>query len=227
MKNTGGVTPTKEEPMSRSGVLAQAVAILTERRIRTRSRRSTCAFRCASVTSTRADRRRGTPETDEQLVEVGGVWNRRTKRWEEGESETLHVIRIPRGSQQEPAARYVAEWLRRMAIGSNGDHWDEPFTVECDAPYLPADPSGAKAAYQRRVSSRLDAVTRGWPAWRQVVSVAGLARDVRGHGSRRARLGCLADERRDRRARGGDPVDDAVELVRIRGGGGSNAIIGV
>ena len=122
--------------MSRSGALAQAVAILTENeRQDTISRVDLCVSLRVCDVDTAAAVPRYLPETDEQLIEVGGVWNRRSKRWEEGDSETLMVIRTPRGSQQEPAARYLAEWLRRMAIGPKGKHWDEPFIIECDAPY--------------------------------------------------------------------------------------------
>jgi len=112
--------------VSRAGALAQAVAILLEREQQdSTSRVDLCiSLRVCDVDAS-GPRPRYVPETDEQLIEVGGVWNKRSKRWEPGESETLMVIRIPRGSEQEPAARYVAEWLRRIAIGPKGPHWED------------------------------------------------------------------------------------------------------
>lgn len=66
-------------------------------------------------------------ETDEELIEVGGRWDRRTKRWA-GDTGHIHIVRIPRGSDQEQPARWIAEWLRRAARGK-GDHWKEPATI--------------------------------------------------------------------------------------------------
>lgn len=65
------------------------------------------------------------PDTDEELLEVGGVWDRRRRRWQPQQSATLRIIRVPRGSEQEVAARWAAEWLRRAALGRRGAHWDE------------------------------------------------------------------------------------------------------
>lgn len=116
--------------MPRSNALAQAVAILTENEKQdTIARVDLCVSLRVCDVDTDAAVPRYKPETDEELIEVGGTWNRRTKRWEESDSESLMVIRTPRGSQQEPAARYVAEWLRRMAIGPKGPHWDKPYEV--------------------------------------------------------------------------------------------------
>ncbi len=64
------------------------------------------------------------PETDEELIEVGGRWNRRSKRWSDDATAVL-PIRIPRGSEQEVAARWCAEWLRRSGMGRRGPHWDD------------------------------------------------------------------------------------------------------
>ena len=64
------------------------------------------------------------PETDEILIEVGGRWNRRHKKWDVNDAESVKIVRVPRGGDQEVAARWFAEWLSRAAIGSRGPHWD-------------------------------------------------------------------------------------------------------
>ena len=63
-------------------------------------------------------------ETDEILIEVGGRWNRRTKKWDLAEADGCKIVRVPRGGDQEVAARWFAEWLRRAAIGPRGPHWE-------------------------------------------------------------------------------------------------------
>lgn len=72
----------------------------------------------------------GTPryltDTDEELIEVGGRWDRRRKAWSSEPSERLSVLRVPRGSDQEVAARWLAEWMRRYSVGPRGAHWDDP-----------------------------------------------------------------------------------------------------
>lgn len=108
--------------MNSRAALAQAVAILLEQE---QADSTTLVDLAISIRVCDVVDRKYVDGGDEELVEVGGVWNRRTKRWEPGLSETLVVIRIPRGSEQEPAARYVAEWLRRAAIGPRGVHWDD------------------------------------------------------------------------------------------------------
>ena len=108
--------------MNNRAALAQAVAILLEQE---QADSTTLIDLAISIRVCDVVDRKYVDGTDEEIVEVGGVWNRRTKRWEPGLSETLVVIRIPRGSEQEPAARYVAEWLRRAAIGPRGSHWDD------------------------------------------------------------------------------------------------------
>lgn len=65
------------------------------------------------------------PDTDEELIEVGGRWDRRAKRWDQAPTDRIKVVRIPRGGEQEVAARWVAEWLRRYARGPRGPHWTE------------------------------------------------------------------------------------------------------
>lgn len=112
--------------MPSANALAQAVAILTEQE----NAESTVQVDLAiSLRVCDVDQGGVKPhyvhESDEELIEVGGIWNRRTRRWEPGKSATLVVIRIPRGSEQEVAARWLAEWLSRAAIGSRGKHWDD------------------------------------------------------------------------------------------------------
>lgn len=166
--------------MPRSGALAQAVAILTEaEQQESTSRVDLCISLRVSDVDTSGPVPRYVPSTDEQLLEVGGIWNRRTKRWEDGQSETLHVIRIPRGSQQEPAARYVAEWMRRIAIGPSpkAPHWSEPCVIEYDEPRLPGtpvDPGKPRISVEfRRVwTLLLEGGRRGGKSYLSLVSLA-------------------------------------------------------
>lgn len=111
--------------MSRN-VLAQSVAILLEdEQAESRVRVDLCiSLRVCDVDTTGTDPKY-IEDTDEELLEVGGVWDRREKRWLDDRSETLLVVRIPRGSEQEPAARWAAEWLRRAGQGPRGPHWDD------------------------------------------------------------------------------------------------------
>lgn len=113
--------------MSRSA-LAQSVAILSEDDDAESSSTVDLAvsLRVCTVERTVAGDPRYVLSTDEELIEVGGRWDRRGKRWSDAPSETLKVIRVPRGSDQEVAARWLAEWLRRYAQGPRGDHWDAP-----------------------------------------------------------------------------------------------------
>jgi hypothetical protein len=68
-------------------------------------------------------------ETDEELVRIGGRWDRRKKKWIGDAKDELVVIRVPRGSDQEQPARWLAEWFRRYATGPKGAHWDSPATI--------------------------------------------------------------------------------------------------
>jgi hypothetical protein len=61
-------------------------------------------------------------ETDEELIEVGGRWDRRLKKWI-GEAKRIRVIRVHRG--QEESARWLAEWFRRRAAGPRGPQWED------------------------------------------------------------------------------------------------------
>jgi hypothetical protein len=60
-------------------------------------------------------------DTDEELLEVGGRWDRRLKKWS-GHATRLRIIRVHRG--QEAAARWLAEWFRRRSRGSRGSQWE-------------------------------------------------------------------------------------------------------
>jgi hypothetical protein len=52
------------------------------------------------------------------------------KLLEREEAETNNdVIRVPRGSDQEQPARWLAEWLSRFQKGPSGAHWDEPTEI--------------------------------------------------------------------------------------------------
>ncbi len=53
-------------------------------------------------------------ETGEELIRVGGRWDRRKKRYC-GEAKRVRVLRVHRG--QVRAARWFAEWLKRRATG--------------------------------------------------------------------------------------------------------------
>lgn len=54
--------------------------------------------------------------SDEELIEVGGRWDRRAKAWSDSDPEAQRVIRLHRG--QESAARWLADWFRRRQRGS-------------------------------------------------------------------------------------------------------------
>jgi hypothetical protein len=68
--------------------------------------------------------------TDEELIEVGGRWNKEAQRWEEGTTESVVVIRLPRGSDQEAPARYLARWFALYKRGRKGPHWDRAAELE-------------------------------------------------------------------------------------------------
>lgn len=63
--------------------------------------------------------------TDEELVELGGRWDRQEKRWADQPHTRRAVVRVPRGSDQEQPARWICEWFRRWVVGGTGPHWDE------------------------------------------------------------------------------------------------------
>lgn len=61
--------------------------------------------------------------TDEELIEVGGRWDRERRRFV-GDADSYVILRVPRGSDQEAPARYLATWFRLYSQGRKGGHWD-------------------------------------------------------------------------------------------------------
>lgn len=112
--------------MPSGSALAQAVAILLEdEQAESQVSVDLCiSFRVCDVDKT-GTKPRYVYSTDEELIELGGAWNRRARAWEDFESDTMMIARVPRGGEQEPAARWLAEWLRRAAIGQRGQQWDD------------------------------------------------------------------------------------------------------
>lgn len=112
--------------MPSGSALAQAVAILLEDE---QAESQVTVDLCISLRVCDVDNSGTKPRydftTDEELIELGGAWNRRERAWSEYESDSLMIARVPRGGEQEPAARWLAEWLRRAAIGQRGAHWDD------------------------------------------------------------------------------------------------------
>lgn len=111
------------------GTLARSVEILLEHEAQESTRFCDLAIslRVCDVANDGAEPE-WVPSTDEELIEVGGRWDRRHKRWA-GEAERVRVVRVPRGSDQEQPARWLAEWFRRTGRGARGAHWDEPKTI--------------------------------------------------------------------------------------------------
>lgn len=73
------------------------------------------SVRIADVERDARGRPRWTPGSDEELLKIGGRWDRRRKRWAPGVASKLLVLRFHRG--QEPAARWFCDWLRRFVRG--------------------------------------------------------------------------------------------------------------
>jgi hypothetical protein len=63
-------------------------------------------------------------DTDEELIEVGGRWDRAAHKFVEGQTETIVILRVPRGSDQEAPARYLAAWFALFRVKPRGPHWD-------------------------------------------------------------------------------------------------------
>ncbi len=81
------------------------------------------SLRLCDVDQDDSGRARWRTETDEELIEIGGRWDRREKRWS-GEASRVRVIRVHRG--QEQAGRWLAEWFARAAQGPKGKHREVP-----------------------------------------------------------------------------------------------------
>lgn len=105
-----------------SGALATAVATLLEHENANESRRYIDLSVSLRLCDVDPDTQRWQTETDEELIEVGGRWDRRQKRWS-GDAKRQLVIRVHRG--QEKAARWLAEWFRRRARGPRGPQWSD------------------------------------------------------------------------------------------------------
>jgi hypothetical protein len=108
-----------------SRVLAQSVAILLEdEREEGRAQIDMAiSLRVADVDTTGTSPRYR-KETDEELIRVGGRWDRRERRWID-EADRYAIVRVPRGGEQEIAARWLAEWFYRAGQGPRGAHWDD------------------------------------------------------------------------------------------------------
>lgn len=109
--------------------LARSVEILREHRERTSKRHVDLALslRVCDVDASGPEPLWLT-DTDEELGEFGGRWDRRRKVWV-GEADAVNIVRVPRGSDQEQAARWVAEWFKRYGAGRKGSHWSAPATI--------------------------------------------------------------------------------------------------
>jgi hypothetical protein len=110
--------------------LERSVAILREHRERSSSAHIDLAIslRVCDVDASGPDPL-WVAETDEQLVEIGGRWDRKRKRWVGAAKEDVVIVRVPRGSDQEQPARWLAEWFTRYTDGPKGAHWDKPKTI--------------------------------------------------------------------------------------------------
>lgn len=75
----------------------------------------------ADVENDATGRPRWKPGTDEELVRVGGRWDRKKKRWSaSSQARRCYVLRFHRG--QEEAARYFADWVKRWVRGDWKDY---------------------------------------------------------------------------------------------------------
>ncbi len=73
------------------------------------------SLRVADVDRLPDGSRRWRSENEEELLLVGGRWDRREKAWSGAEARTARVLRVHRG--QEAAARWLADWFRRYGTG--------------------------------------------------------------------------------------------------------------
>lgn len=91
-------------------------AILAERQDGNPARRvDLCvALRLAEVEQLEDGTKRWKPGSDEELLRLGGRWDRQHKAWI-GEARVVTVLRVHRG--QEAAARWLARWFRAWLRG--------------------------------------------------------------------------------------------------------------
>lgn len=106
--------------MATMGRLAHSVAILLEREGQGQGRYVDLAvsLRVADVEQLEDGTKRWKPGSDEEVLRVGGRWDRSRKRWA-GEATKAVVLRVHRG--QEAAARWLARWFRCKLTG----RWDD------------------------------------------------------------------------------------------------------
>lgn len=74
------------------------------------------SWRVCSIVKDAAGRTAWAGSGEEEILRVGGRWDRVERRWD-GEASEVVVVRIVRGGGQERAARWFAEWFRRHVIG--------------------------------------------------------------------------------------------------------------
>lgn len=108
-----------------TSTLERSVSTIAESKARSERRNVDLALslRLCDVVTDEHGARSFDPATQEELITIGGCWDRKLKRWS-SEAESVRVERVHRG--QEPSARWLAEWFRRRAIGPRGPHWDAP-----------------------------------------------------------------------------------------------------
>lgn len=71
---------------------------------------------CVTSVVRDADGRPRWADDDEEILRVGGRWDRVSSAWV-GEAEQAVVVRIVRGGGQERAARWLAKWFRAFLTG--------------------------------------------------------------------------------------------------------------
>jgi hypothetical protein len=97
-----------------------STAILLEHEEQAESRFVNCAvsLRLADVEELPDGTKRWKEGTDEELIRVGGRWDRSRKRWAGRETKVI-ILRVHRG--QELAARWLARWFRCRITGRWAD----------------------------------------------------------------------------------------------------------
>jgi hypothetical protein len=107
--------------VSRGGALARAVAVLLEDEQESKTR---FVDLCVSlrVCDVDAVTKEWIKSSDEELIRLGGCWDKRRKRW--STKRRVHqvcVVRVHRG--QEAAARELAAWFALRRQGGRGPQW--------------------------------------------------------------------------------------------------------
>lgn len=94
--------------------IARSAALLAADEVGERFVDMAISLRVADIENDATGKPRWKPGTDEELILVGGRWDRLEKRWC-GPAQRVAVLRVHRG--QEAAARWTVDWLRRGASG--------------------------------------------------------------------------------------------------------------